>query len=84
MVECLTHPDPGYLGDAEKRALNAEFLHVLRERSGIWHALPRDVARWWRLRDSGMSADMCAGVARTGHEPREVAFEVSPAHADLK
>jgi hypothetical protein len=22
----------------------------MKEREGYWHALPRDVARWWRMR----------------------------------
>jgi peptidoglycan/xylan/chitin deacetylase (PgdA/CDA1 family) len=27
-----------------------QHMHTLRERSAYWHALPRDVARWWRTR----------------------------------
>src|SRR5581483_3890507 len=55
--QCVTHPDPGYLGDLEKRAIYAEFLERAIEREEIWHALPRDVARWWRRRDSGAPGD---------------------------
>ena len=53
LIQCLSHPDPGYLGDADKRALYAEFLDAVAERPGLWKALPREVASWWRRRDAG-------------------------------
>src|SRR5262249_3833354 len=52
LIQCLSHPDPGYLGDADKRALYVELLDTLAEREGLWKALPRDVADWWRRRDA--------------------------------
>ena len=52
LIQCVSHPDPGYLGDHDKRAIYAEFLQTMSERPHIWRALPRDVARWWRRRDS--------------------------------
>jgi peptidoglycan/xylan/chitin deacetylase (PgdA/CDA1 family) len=55
LVQVLTHPDPGYLGDPRKRALYAEFLDALRERRDMWSPLPREVAAWWRDRDRGES-----------------------------
>ena len=45
LVEVLTHPDPGYLGDHSKRALYAQFLDVLCERPGLWKPLPREAAQ---------------------------------------
>jgi len=51
LVQALTHPDRGYLGDADKRALYAEFLDGIVGRETLWNALPRDVAHWWRKRD---------------------------------
>jgi hypothetical protein len=53
LIQSVTHPDPGYLGDADKRALYVDFLDAIRERDGLWRALPREVARWWRRRDGG-------------------------------
>jgi peptidoglycan/xylan/chitin deacetylase (PgdA/CDA1 family) len=50
LIQCVSHPDPGYLGDPDKRAIYAEFLSGLAERDRIWRALPREVASWWRLR----------------------------------
>lgn len=53
LAQCVTHPDPGYLGDADKRAIYAEFLDGVAELDTVWKALPRDVARWWRARRDG-------------------------------
>jgi hypothetical protein len=53
LTQCVSHPDPGYLGDADKRALYCELLDLIRETPGTWTPLPRDVARWWRERDRG-------------------------------
>ena len=53
LIQILTHPDPGYLAEPSKRALYAEWLDALSERPGIWRALPREVATWWRDRLDG-------------------------------
>jgi peptidoglycan/xylan/chitin deacetylase (PgdA/CDA1 family) len=57
LIQCLSHPDPGYLGDADKRALYVELLDALAERTGLWRSLPRDVAHWWRRRTVADPAD---------------------------
>jgi peptidoglycan/xylan/chitin deacetylase (PgdA/CDA1 family) len=43
-----THPD--YLRDAKRMCIYRQFLETVRERPRCWHALPKDVARWWRGR----------------------------------
>ena len=43
-----THPD--YLADPVTWSVYAELLQAMKKREGYWHALPRDVARWWRAR----------------------------------
>lgn len=43
-----THPD--YLRKPGNLAIYEQFLCALKERENCWHALPRDVARWWRQR----------------------------------
>jgi peptidoglycan/xylan/chitin deacetylase (PgdA/CDA1 family) len=53
LIQCLSHPDRGYLGDPDKRAIYREFLDALAERETIWKALPRQVAHWWRQRACG-------------------------------
>jgi len=51
MACVLAHPDPapGYMG---LPANEAHYLRVIDAvtRGGAWVALPREVARWWRLR----------------------------------
>jgi peptidoglycan/xylan/chitin deacetylase (PgdA/CDA1 family) len=69
LIHCVSHPDPGYLGDAEKAARYREFLAALAERP-LWRALPRDVSTWWRRRDAGL--DVQEAVAVVGERPDEV------------
>lgn len=64
LAQMLTHPDPGYLGDRDKRRLYADFLDFARERTSLWRALPREVASWWRHRDRGDDPDIVVGTAR--------------------
>ena len=80
LIHCVSHPDRGYLGDREKRVLYAEFLRAMADRAGLWHALPRDVARWWRLRDraSDAEAPIVRGVARRGEHHTDAVFESAP------
>jgi hypothetical protein len=48
LVTALVHPD--YALTAERLRRYDELLALLCARQGGWHALPRDVARWWRRR----------------------------------
>ena len=43
-----THPD--YLREQRHLAIYEAFLASVKERQGYWHALPHDVASWWRSR----------------------------------
>jgi hypothetical protein len=43
-----THPD--YLMDATCWNVYEKFLYEMRNTGGFWHALPCEVARWWRTR----------------------------------
>jgi len=49
MVLMLTHPD--YLTSDEQLDLYRRFLTTTRDIGGYWHALPREVAAWWRARE---------------------------------
>jgi peptidoglycan/xylan/chitin deacetylase (PgdA/CDA1 family) len=71
LVQSVTHPDPGYLGDPWRRALFVDFLDALRERTDAWHALPREVVRWWRQRDSGVGAAFETGTIAARERPEE-------------
>ncbi len=60
LVNLDTHPD--YLVEQGRLDLYDEFLGSLTALKGGWHALPRDVASWWKDR-AGMQAD---GAVVTG------------------
>jgi peptidoglycan/xylan/chitin deacetylase (PgdA/CDA1 family) len=49
LINLITHPD--YLDTPEHLALYDEFLGFLASQSGGWHALPREVAQWWKTRE---------------------------------
>lgn len=74
LIQCVSHPDPGYLGDLDKRAVYAELLQGLAERPGLWRALPRDVADWWRRRAAASPSDgaFARGTARIDETTGEV------------
>jgi peptidoglycan/xylan/chitin deacetylase (PgdA/CDA1 family) len=75
LIQPLTHPDPGYLGERRNERLYAAFLDRMAEQPDLWNALPRDIARWWRHRDGAETwneADY--GTARLTEEGR-LAFE---------
>lgn len=48
LINLITHPD--YLDTPERLRLYDEFLAFLAGLEGAWHALPREVAQWWRTR----------------------------------
>ncbi len=48
LVNVIVHPD--YVVAPDRLARYERFLAFLAGRTGGWHALPRDVARWWRQR----------------------------------
>jgi peptidoglycan/xylan/chitin deacetylase (PgdA/CDA1 family) len=50
LINLILHPD--YALARERLALYEEFLVFLKEQTHGWHALPRDVARWWQHRAS--------------------------------
>lgn len=57
LIQCLSHPDPGYLGDRNNRAFYLDLLDALAERPQLWRPLPRELVAWWRKRDAGAPGD---------------------------
>jgi len=50
LINVIVHPD--YVVDPDRLELYDRFLAFLAAQPGGWHALPCDVAEWWRQRDS--------------------------------
>jgi peptidoglycan/xylan/chitin deacetylase (PgdA/CDA1 family) len=72
MIESLTHPDVGYLGDQPKRSIYVEFLDAVAANELLWKPLPRELADWWRLRDAGRTRapEQLAGtIVRSSDSP---------------
>lgn len=84
LIQCVSHPDPGYLADLDKRALYVELLDAVAERNGVWKPLPRDVARWWRRREAGEAAapEQLPGLMRRGAAPEYATFEPPPLESE--
>jgi peptidoglycan/xylan/chitin deacetylase (PgdA/CDA1 family) len=75
LIHCLSHPDPGYLGVPDKRALYVEFLDALAERPRLWRALPRDIASWWRLRETADSSNPAVELGTMRRDGQDVRLE---------
>jgi len=79
LIQCVSHPDAGYLGDRRKEAIYRAFLHALVSREKVWHALPRDVARWWRARADGQGLPgLCLVTGTLVRPPDGVLAELCP------
>jgi hypothetical protein len=64
LINVIVHPD--YISSPERVALYDQLLGYLRDRidgERGWHALPRDVAAWWKGR-SGLRVDGAGEAAR--------------------
>ncbi len=49
MAMLITHPD--YLDSPQRLTIYREYLEHLAQQSDCWHALPHEIACWWRQRD---------------------------------
>jgi len=85
LVNVIVHPD--YMLTDERLALYAELLDLLVAHPGGWHALPREVAEWWRTREGlrvegdtvvGPGAER-AGVVRARPEGEAMVIGPQPA-----
>ena len=71
-----THPD--YLRSPATWRIYSEFLNVMSERRDHYHALPRDVAGWWRARAQSKTLDeLPGGAAGAVGRPTETAWNRS-------
>ena len=77
LINVIVHPD--YVDSPQRLELYARLLSYLREQVAAhngWHALPREVASWWRARagmavaGEGEAASIVAGEDSDGWLPR--------------
>jgi hypothetical protein len=61
LINIITHPD--YLDTPRRLRMYEEFLEYLASQEGGWHALPREVAAWWRGR-AKLRCEEVGGVTR--------------------
>lgn len=66
LINVITHPD--YLIDPGKLAMYEQLLEYLAKQHRCWHALPRDVADWWRNRE-GLLCEATPTGARIAGDP---------------
>jgi hypothetical protein len=60
----IVHPD--YSGEGKAKEIYNTFLSGMRERTGFWHAIPREVVSWWKRRkDDGI--DVADNPILLGH-----------------
>jgi hypothetical protein len=76
----LVNSHPDYLRDPARTKLYRDFLEAVRRRTDCWHALPRDVARWWRARAmSDRMASLPGAVDGIVHREEGGRVTISPA-----
>jgi peptidoglycan/xylan/chitin deacetylase (PgdA/CDA1 family) len=82
LVQLLVHPD--YLLSDDRLALYdsfLEYLSALNRRADGWHALPREVAEWWRDRAALECVTDAAGNVEVRGGPAASRATVGWAHA---
>jgi peptidoglycan/xylan/chitin deacetylase (PgdA/CDA1 family) len=80
LVNLITHPD--YLDTPRRLRLYEDFLEYLATQPGGWHALPRDVARWWRTRSGLRCVEDADGVRIEGPGAERAAVTWARADGD--
>lgn len=58
----LVNSHPDYLRAPVTGRVYEEFLDAMAARTGYWHALPREVARWWGLRAGAGASELPEGA----------------------
>ncbi len=58
-----SHPD--YLRSRRNWAIYEAFLDEMAQRRDAWHALPREVAQWWRARCESTGSVLPEGASRS-------------------
>lgn len=71
LINIIVHPD--YVVSAESLGRYEAFLEFLAGAPDGWHALPRDVAAWWRQR-AALRVDEHGAIVGTSDQPATAAY----------
>jgi peptidoglycan/xylan/chitin deacetylase (PgdA/CDA1 family) len=74
----LVNVHPDYLRQPRVQQVYEDFLQAMRRRADFWHALPRDVARWWRARGAASGTRELDGAVEG-----TITFAAEPAAQNL-
>jgi hypothetical protein len=94
LINVIVHPDYS-VAPRERAVFEALLSHLakLREERGIWAALPKDIAQWWRQRsemrlvedENGLRIEgegqERARIAYASEKDGRLVFEICPSHA---
>jgi peptidoglycan/xylan/chitin deacetylase (PgdA/CDA1 family) len=81
LLNVIVHPD--YLDTPKRMSMYEDYLAWLAEQEGGWHALPREVAQWWKDRETlELVTDEDGTVRIVGDEAAAARATVSWAVAD--
>lgn len=84
MALMLVHPD--YSAEGVARQCYAEFLQEIEAMGGYWHALPREVASWWRQRSTqgdGSGRTLPMGQASLADDTIEIRYLTAPVEINI-
>jgi hypothetical protein len=73
MALMITHPD--YLIEPRVMKSYTAFLAAIRQDTGVWHALPREINRWWRRRANSSLVETGDGWRISGPASEEASVE---------
>lgn len=80
LFQLITHPDREYLGRSVIGGAYRELLDTIAREDGVWVALPRDIADWWRRRMEGLTPRDDGRATWTGSG---IEFTSEIAHEDV-
>jgi hypothetical protein len=74
----LLNSHPEYLRDKSAWRVYSDFLETMKRRKDYWHAIPRDVARWWRARSAIKSLESLPGAVLSELRMSEKSLIIEP------
>ena len=75
----LLNAHPDYLNRPITRQVYEDFLQAMRARADYWHALPGEVAEWWRARAQAASPAGLQGAVQATVELSQDRILIDPA-----